>query len=206
MPERIYLPCVFLQSNIAIFLATPKIPDTIEKPDGSSLVFKLGALYLSLILLFTVFLVHLEYGQNRDWTFRANDLKTTVRNLKPKDNQLFITWGSAFPYEKVDAFDVDFLKHFHTISLAWFQRTPVTEAEMSRFGLKNLSRDLVDNPKVFVICNQKQFDFFYYYMISKYKMKTYGQSVFRSNAFNVYAIRRVKQRGPFSKKQRNIRF
>jgi hypothetical protein len=193
IPERIYLPCFFLQINTIISFADFKSHGSAEKSNQVSPIFRLGIFYLGLIFLFSVYLIHLEYNRNREWTLNAADLKTSVEKLNPQDDQLYITWGSAFPYEKIDAFNMDFLKHFHVVSLAWFERTPTTQAMLDWFGYKNLFKEMVDSPDVFLICSPYQYSLYYAYMLEKYKLKTYGLAVFKSKLFNVYAIHRVRK-------------
>jgi hypothetical protein len=193
MPERIYLPCLYFQNNIAIFFVSLKTKDTIAEPRFDLKVLKLGVFYLSFIFIFSLYLAHMEYVRNRSWTQQEVDLKKTMGSLKPQDDQLFVIWGSAFPYEKIDAFDMDFLKHFHVVELAWFQRTPTTRAMLDWFGYKNLFKEMVGASDVFFICTPYQYSLYYSYMLEKYKMKTYGLAVFRSKQFNVYSVHRARK-------------
>lgn len=117
-----------------------------------------------------------------------------MQSLKPQDDQVFVTWGYAFPYVKIGAFDNDeFLRNFHAIALDWFQRTPVTSAMMSRYGLKNIFKDLVDNPKAFLICTPYQWNLYRIYMKEKFNENVRAKFHFHSDQFTVLSINSAKQ-------------
>jgi len=187
MPERVYIPCLFLLNNLALFFALSKTDDSAETANQKKLLVK-GCL-LTLFFLFTVYLLAMHYFTVRNWTNQEAQLKTVVQNLNPQDNQVFVTWDSAFPFIKIGALDDDaFLRHFHVIALDWFQRSPITQAMMDRYGLKNILKDMVDNPKVFLICIPSQWNLYQIYMREKYNKTINYKIYFQSNQFTVLSI------------------
>ncbi len=189
IPERVYLPCFFLNSNWAIFFAVPQKPGLGENQGASPWAHKLGAVLLTLMFLLSLYFIPIQYRINSDWSSQEQELKAAVEDLNPQDGQLFVAWGSTFPFEKIGAFDDDgFLRHFHFVSLSWIQRAPPTQAMLGQFGLKNLFQDMVDNPSVFLICTPHQWYLYRAYMKEKYNREVYVKDAFRSEPFNVYRI------------------
>jgi hypothetical protein len=193
MPERIYLPCLFLANNIAISYVVPKIRNSAENQKGSSWTLKWGIVFLMVTFIFTIIIFNLQHSKNSHWINEEMALKDSIRKLNPQDNQLYATCGSDFPYEKIGAFDDDeFLQHFHVISLAWFQRSPTSQDMMNRFGLKDFSKDIINNPKIFLICNLYKLKLFGLHMREKYNMVITAECVFHSDQFDVFSIHSSK--------------
>ena len=131
VPERIYLPSFLLMNVTGVFLTMPESSHSGEKSKVKTQHFIIGSVYLCVILLLSLYIFHLDYKQNENWTHKANEFKASFEKFGPKEDQLFVTWGSAFPYELIPAFDDDtFLKSFHVIELAALDRTPAAQ-EMS---------------------------------------------------------------------------
>jgi hypothetical protein len=189
MPERIYIPCLFLLNSLVIFFALSKTKGSFENSRKLSRAFKWGIAFQVVYLLFTVRLLQIHYFADRSWNYEETKLKTAVQTLNPQDDQVFVTWGSAFPYNKISAFDNDeFLRHFHIISLDWFQRSPMTSAMMNHYGLKNIFKDLVDNPKVFLICTPNEWLLYRIYMKEKYNKDVNGKIDYQSDQFTVLSV------------------
>jgi hypothetical protein len=187
MPERVYIPCFFLLNNLALFFAFSKTKTLAKTPNQQRRFFKGGL--LSLYFLFTVYLLFMHYSTVRYWTNQETKLKTAVQTLNPQDDQVFVTWGSAFPFIKIGAFDNDeFLRHFHVISLDWFQRSPTTQTMMDHYGLKNIFKDMVDNPKAYLICFPDQWNLYRIYMKEKYNRDINCKIYYQSDQFTVLSI------------------
>jgi len=189
MPERIYLPCFFLLNNIVLFFVLPNSQSSSASPEKLSRFFKWGIALQVLCFVFTVYLAALHYVKVRYWAFQEKDLKVTMSYLKPQDDQVFVVWGSAFPFVKIGAFDDDeFLRHFHVIALDWFQRSPITRAMMDRYDLKNVLKDMVDNPKVFLIAHPDELNLYRTYIMEKYKKDITFKVYFNSGQFTVLSV------------------
>ncbi len=189
MPERIFIPCLYLLNNLSVFFAVPKIRFFSKKLPSFSPASRFGTALMSLYLLFTAYILLSHYSAIRYWAAEETQLKVSVKNLNPQDDQVFVTWGSAFPFVKIGAFDDDeFLRHFHIISLDWFQRSPTTTAMMDHYGLKNVFNDLVDNPKAFLICDPHEWDLYRIYMKEKYNRIVNCKIDYQSGQFTVLSI------------------
>jgi len=189
IPERIYIPCLFSLNNIAIFLSVSKFGSLVGNSSSPSRAFKWGAGFLTLFFIFSIFILHIDYAENRYWSYQELKLKAAMAEINPQDDQVFVVWGSSFPYIKIGAFDNDeFLQRFHVISVDWFQRTPTTSAMMDHFGLKNLFKDIVNNPKAFLICEPNQWNLYQVYMKEKFNVDVKLQFYFRSDQFAILSI------------------
>ncbi len=191
IPERIYMPCLFALTNVAVFLSASKFGAESKDPPTPSRSFKWGVVLSALFFIFSLVIYYYDQYDNRYWTDKEAKLKSTVADLNPQDDQLFVVWGSSFPYIEIGAFDDDeWLKKFHVVSVDWFQRTPATRAMMDRFGVKDLFKDLVNNPKAFLICTPGQWYLYQVYMKEKYNEDVKFKFYFRSDQFAALSIYR----------------
>ncbi len=192
LPSRIFLPCLFLLGNLSVFLV-PKGQKNLKDPldrafDKLKFIPMILVFFFACRALSIAGLVHLR--QDR----LEQDFRASVKALDPQDDQIFVTWGGSFPYAKNGAFDGDgFLKHFHAVSLDWFQRSPTTQDMMIQYGLRNVFKDLVDNPKAFLICDPEELNLYRSYMNEKFGEKVLFQPYFNSAQFTVYRVLSVKK-------------
>lgn len=194
IPPRIFLPCLFLLGNLAIFLASPRT----KRPFNQWKIVP-----LLIVFVFACKALGMANSAHLYQNSLEQDLKASVKSLNPQDDEVFVTWGDAFPYAKNGAFDDDtFLDHFHAISLDWFQRSPITQDMMFHYGLKNVFKDLVDNPKAFLICSSDELYFYNLYMNEKFGIDTRFQPYFTSAQFTVYrvwSVQKIKTTGSKNK-------
>lgn len=189
IPERIYMPCLFTLTNVAVFFSGSKVRAESQEPTTSSRSFKWGIGLLALFFIFSLVIYYYDQYDNRYWAYKEAKLKSAMADLNPQDDQVFVVWGSAFPYIEIGAFDNDeFLKKFHVVSVDWFQRTPTTRDTMDRFGLKDLFKDLINNPKAFLICTPDQWYLYQVYMKEKYNEDVKFKFYYRSDQFVVLSI------------------
>jgi hypothetical protein len=171
MPQRIYLPSLFFLNNLTLLFVSSKMKRSSEKPTRYSLAAKWGALFMSLSFIYSLSILRLGYRDNQYWSAPSVQLKEAMQRLNPQDDQLFVVWAATYPFELVGAVDTDdYFQHWNILPIDWFQRNPTTSATMSRFGLKNVFKDIVDNPKVFLICKKEQWDLYKTYMKEKYNI------------------------------------
>jgi hypothetical protein len=195
-PERVYLPALFFLAVFALFHCVPKWKNHSQLFKNAPFFKPVAVLLLAFLSLFTVFFFVKEYSRNRRWVECENMMKTYMNNLRPQDNQLYALWGSNFPYEFFNAFD-DFeaYRHFNIIALTWFQRTPTTKTMLDRFGIKDLFRDMVDNPNLFLICTPAETEGYRIHMREKYNLDTQMEMVFSCPFFPVYRVHSLKTAG-----------
>jgi len=192
LPERVYLPALFFLTVFAVFHCVPKWKNHSQVSNKKSFFLPIAVLLLVFLSLFTAHFFQQEYSRNRRWVECENQMKTYMYNFHPQDNQLFALWGSNFPYEFFNAFD-DFeaYRHFNIIALTWFQRTPTTRAMLDRFGIKDLFRNMVDNPNLFLICTPSETDGYRIHMREKFNLDTQLESVFNCPFFSVYRVHKA---------------
>lgn len=193
IPERVFLPCLFLGNCLVLGVVAPRRRDPQERTDrrfwGG---FHWAAASLILLVLGSGWVLTLQYSKNRFWIARETELKRIMEQLKPQEDQLFITWTTVYPYQEIGAFeDRRFLEHFNLLAMTWFEWTPTSQATLEQFGIKDFSRDIVDNPRVRLICSPEQFSLYQTHMMEKYHLRVVPQVLFMSDQFPVIAIRSV---------------
>jgi hypothetical protein len=193
MPERVFLPPLLFLKDMVIFYAVPKNKGQGETRTTSTWTFKGGVVSLVLLSFFTFFFLQKEFAKNKNWSYNESVLNASTAGFHPQDNQLYVIWDSAFPFELMGAFDdFELFRHFHVVMLAGHQRSPQAHSMMTHFGVKNLFRDLVDNPDLFLICSRYEMDLYKAHMREKHQMETDFEAVFTSPFFAAYRIHSVK--------------
>lgn len=145
------------------------------------------------LFIFTAYFFQKEQARNGRWIQCAQAMKTYMNGLHPGDGQLYVTWFWGFPMEFAGAFDdFEMYRHFNMVPLTWFQRTPTTRAMMDRFGVKDLFRDMVDNPNILMICSENDMELYKNHMREKYGMETDLEGVYQCPFFSVYRVHRAK--------------
>ncbi len=192
LPERVYLPALLFLALLAVFYAVPKWDNpaagTAQKKGYLNI-----AVVLALVLAgFNVFFLQREITKNQKWNQYEHLLNNEMDQFHPQDDQLYVIWDSAFPYELMGAFDdYECFRHFNVAVLTWFQRSPTTRAMLNRFGVNHLFRDLVDNPKVFLICSPWELNAYRTCMMEKYQMPIDPEPAVSGNFFTAYRIHSV---------------
>ncbi len=191
LPERLFLPALFFLVVLGVFYAVPKWKSPSLDPKKSAWVLGVSALLAVALGLFTAYFFQKELTRNARWVQCEQMMKTCMENLHPQDGQLYAAWFWGFPMEFVGAFDdFEIYRHFNMVALTWFQRSPTTRAQMERFGVKDLFRDMVDNPNLFMICNGTDMEFYKVHMREKYGMAVEAETVYQCPLFRVYRIHR----------------
>ncbi len=197
IPERIFLPCLFLQNCLVLSVIAPTSwikGETNYRFQGG---FHWAIVALVFLLLGSGWMLRLQYSKNHYWMAREIELKEIIKKINPQDDQLFITWTTVFPYQEIGAFeDRHFLEHFNVLAMTWFEWTPTSQAMLDRFGIKDFSRDIVDNPAVRLICAPVQFSLYQIHMNEKYNLKVIPQVLLMTDQFPVIAVRSTGNDGP----------
>jgi hypothetical protein len=188
-PQRLYLPCLSFVALLELFgvkkhlrKLTGGIPSPYSFLRGFAMLFFIAALS---------FIVISDYCANQKQVMIERSLKKNVSIMRPDDRQLFVIWGSSFPYEAVHAFDdFEIFRHFNIYPLAVFQRSPHGVNLLRRYGIQeNLFLEMRDRLDIFLIC--KPFEGLYYekYMMEKYSIKIRAEEYFGSQLFKAYSIK-----------------
>lgn len=193
LPERVFVPALFFLTVLAVFHAVPKWKDPHQSPARNASNFKIVVALAIFLSLFSAYFFQKEYARNLNWNQCEGLFKTYMDGLGPKDNQLYAVWYYSFPFELNAAFD-DFetYRHFNMVPLAWFQRSPTTHAMLERFGVKDLFRDMVDNPNLFMICSKDEGESYKTHMKEKYDLDTRLEVVYTCPFFTAYRVLSIK--------------
>lgn len=152
IPERLCFPLVLFVMYVNLFGAVAESQTESLERSASRWGFKAGAALLVPLLVFSLYFTWNVYRVNSQNIINANVVKTSLKDLNPRDDQLFVNCLSSINFESIPAFyDFEMFRHFNIIQLSWNQRSPTTEAMLKRFKVVNLFRDMVDNPNVFLV-------------------------------------------------------
>jgi hypothetical protein len=136
-----------------------------------------------------------NWDLNQFLQYKAKFLDQCLKAIHPKDDELFVIWDSSFPYESISIFD-DFEKFrtFHIFPLAVFQTSPHGQAMLDHFKVHDVFKDLVDNPKFYLVCHYPETLYYSRYMLEKYGMTTYPEKTFSNGLFKTFNIYKVHSR------------
>ena len=83
-----------------------------------------------------------------------DDMLTTIdRNIVAKNPEaVFAVGGGSFPYRWMSPLDSgDRIRRFRLMGIGWSTHSPSYEQTLSRYGITDLTRALVENPNVYLI-------------------------------------------------------
>ena len=185
-PIRLHQPALAFLASLVLFTAVSG-PEK-EKPTGT----RRKAAFAGLALLTLLVPVHLWRMTAVDAHFRRKEkeLKAMVGRLHPTDDQLYVVWNSGFPYEVLGAFDdFELFRNFHVLSLGVFQRAPFTQELLGHFGVRELFRDMVDNPKLFMIGSPEEEGLYGAYARERLRKEVHLEKTFESPFFEAVLAR-----------------
>ncbi len=193
LPERVFLPALYFLVLLCVFYSVPKWKDPSLSPAKSTFFLKAGGLILIVLLVFTFYFLGKEYSRGLRWNQAEALMKKSMEGLQPKGDQLYVYWESALPIELNPAFgDFEMFRPMNIVPLTWFQRSPTTRTLLNRFGVKDLFKDMVDNPNILMICTDSEVDLYKTRMIEKYGMETDFEQVYQSPLFQVFRIHKAQ--------------
>ena len=104
-----------------------------------------------------------------------------------------MVWGAAFPWPHLAPFaTLDALRGFKTFSLGSAELTPGPQRTLREFGLRDLHLSLADNGNVFFLCDLRgMFPLYRAYMMEHYGVEVTAETVFESESFPVFKVRRA---------------
>jgi len=196
VPDRVAWPLIALPLGAALLGARPPSFPRPKGPRGDLL--PLAGILLLVLCFFLGGRSFLEYqGSNQVRRTLEERLKADVQRLGPKKDQLYVVWDSSFPFEGYSAWDdLESFRDFHIFTLAVYQRAPNAAKMLEKFGLRDLFRDLVDRPDVFLICTPLEGAMYRKYMMEKHRMQVYAERYYEGNYFKAY---RIHSRPPWAK-------
>jgi len=118
-------------------------------------------------------------------------LETVVNALQPKHEILYVVWADAFPFDGIQPFAPlpSGLDSLHALWLAWCQRLPTSRAVLSKFGVSDVYRGIVEQEHVYLLLSLNQIqndDLRYLRRFSQYMRQHYGRGMrFRDSSYTV---------------------
>jgi hypothetical protein len=105
---------------------------------------------------------------------------------------LFVVWGADVYHEYLEAFDdFNIYNHFKIFIFGAWSLSPYGQEMLDHFHVKDISKDMVDNPNVFLVCTGLEGKMFSQYMSDNYNMKIRPEQYFAGYDFNVYRVHSV---------------
>jgi hypothetical protein len=100
-----------------------------------------------------------SYGwQTRENRTHQAWLRTAIADMAPRPDRLFIVWGSAIPWPRLDPFGATgFLRDLRVVSLGTELATPPARVMMERFGVRDPLRELVGRSDLFLVVHEPRF-------------------------------------------------
>lgn len=187
LPLRVFLPCLFFLWNVLLLRA-------FDGEEGGGAGAGRGAwrfgLALALVLAVNLAFAHAFTRKMDAWGERQAAFEKDLASFHPDPGKLYALWEMSFPYTLLRPFnDYEVFRGWNTVSLTWLQRFPVTRRMLERFGVKDLFRDMVDNPRLLLVCNDTQALLYRTYLFEHGGLMTHLSPVYTSREFNVYEVK-----------------
>lgn len=165
LPTRVFWPMLgFLQ--IATLLAAVAC-----FPVGNSSRWRVW-LEAAGLLVFAAFLWgECRRARQESHEFRAINAQwhAAVAELAPRPDELYVPWGSAFPYELIHPDEsLDYLRNLKLLSIGAAMRTPTINQRMAQFEIGDLYRALYERPNVWLLASRERLALFREYVREHY--------------------------------------
>jgi hypothetical protein len=86
---------------------------------------------------------------------RSQTFHRELAMLASQPEKLFVGWGASVPFELLAPLDnLQGLSNLHMLQLGWTQQCAFHAEMKSRFGVTDLTRDLLSRPEIVLICEQ----------------------------------------------------
>jgi hypothetical protein len=186
--DRVTLPLLAYLMNLAIFYA--ERPFSTDAQTGSTLSrFLPWPRIILLCAAFAFVFPQLKnyYLQDLEKQKLENQMKVCLKQLHPSEKQLYVML--QFPFEVFNVFD-DFecLRPFRIFFSSVNERCPAAMNILKEFKVKDVFRDAVDNPNIFMICNQEEGLHYYTYLKENFHMTIYARKILDCGFLKVFSI------------------
>ncbi len=160
---------------------------------GGSLFFRrwIPVLLTSALGVCAFFTLREDYVNNRPGPLARRAITESLQALHPREDQLFIIWGSSFPFVGFPIFEpYDHSILFRFLWMWWLEKSPYGEKQLAQFHIQDFLKDTVDRPDIFWLMKDDSHTLEDYFMEKK-GMKVARKLVFHGY-FDVYQIRTLK--------------
>jgi hypothetical protein len=188
LPARVYCPAFAACALVSLVLSAG--PRSIGKgaPWTRSIVARgTMAVLLGALLLWRG---AVTLKENADFLVARAQAEDLLRRLKPRRDQLFVVWGSDFPYEHVvlplDSHDP--ASNFKVLGLDSLAVTPFTTARQQEFGISDLYSILRRRRGIYVISTKPENGLLARYFRDRYRLRIGGAIVFSHPALGLAAV------------------
>ena len=186
-PDRVTLPILVYLLHLTLYFARLS-GDTGGRQRPLSLNrFRIWAVLASVFFLFSLDFPRDYYLQNIERQKEERELLAQIRTLGPRDNQLYIVWD--FPFEWIGAFnDLECFRGFHLYGLNFSQTCPAAREILKPFQVGDPFRDLVDNPRLFLVCSPEKGGPYHDYLKENYGLEMTARREFTCDYFKVFSV------------------
>lgn len=185
-PDRVVVPLLTLPLITAVYFAGGPAPGPKRDKKGLFPVW-IGSAFLALLLILSLRTCSQLHFLNQHAQWGERLLKECMARWNPPEDHLYVVW--TFPYEDFNA--LDDLKGFRKLrlfELAVYQRSPNARKMLDSFGIKDLFREMVDNPRISLVCTPKECGYYRQYMREKYHLETVTEETYQCPFFEVFAV------------------
>ena len=133
------------------------------------------------------------YRDSRRAVSANRQLHADLDRIGPLESDLFVCWGASFPLESILPLESPHrLRQLHLLGLGWSQHSPANDAVKAHFGIRDLTRALVDNPHVYLLGSTPGrgggvlMDHYGIYIREHYGIDVEWDYCYEGSEFNVY--------------------
>lgn len=152
-PTRVVFPLIYFASAVALFLVDKDFDLPSIKSWSRIRLFGVLAVF-AVLVVFSGYSVARSLNKSKTGALESKSLQTSIDQLRLQEDELFVIWGSSFPFEKIRPFDdLRILKGMNIIFVSAFDNTSLFDNARKRFGIKNLYIDLYEKDKVYLVAD-----------------------------------------------------
>ncbi|MBA3960803.1 MAG: hypothetical protein H0X40_02740 [Chthoniobacterales bacterium] len=127
---------------------------------------------------------------NGDHLFYEKEFREDLAELKPRTDQLFVTWGGDFPYQAFQApCDAEPASNeMQFLGLGVGNHEPVVQNRLRSFGIKDLYQAFYQRDDIFLICVEMKKEMLAQYIREHYHTEVEVKTIFKGKTFTVCKV------------------
>ncbi len=196
LPDRVLFPMMAFLAYTALFSGGYSS----IRYEGSYMT--VASVSTLLLFVFISSFLTEEYKIGQSVKRERESFHNSVERLAPVEDDLYLVWGAAVPWESLSPFDtLSFMRDWKLIILGTTLRTPITKARKEQFGIDNLYKALYEHDNINIIIRNIRYLYIYRVLVNEhYGVDLKFKNEFASNDFNVVKVGLIEEGDSVKKK------
>jgi hypothetical protein len=193
LPLRVWLVmlCSFYATEAVLWCqAREEMPEGSEDARPTHRLPILSRVIVALFLALCVGQLKINWERSNRYRLLQREFRHDLEELKPRADQLFVTWGGDFPYQTFQLPDeaTPASQEMQFLGLGVGNHEPVVQNRLRSFGINDLYQAFYQRNDVLLICIPRKRKLLEKYIQEHYHEKVLVRTVFKGKTFTVCKV------------------